>query len=153
MIATPSVCASFSSSCPEYNKSSPVASLNCPACSHIVSLSPGRMMLYQRISADTCATFPASYMDLAFHVPIGVVVLVEVRVVGTEVSFRLWPQHVIRPAEAGPSFPRTGVSWVVVNVSLVFGFLWGGVANPTPNPPPLSGLGTGCWLMDPTGGV
>jgi hypothetical protein len=116
MIATPSVCASFSSSCPEYNKSSPVARRNCPAYSHLVSLSPSRVMLYRRISADTCATFPASYMVLTFHVPMVVVVLVEIRVVGTEVSFRLWPQHVIRPAEAGPSSPRTGVSWVVVKL-------------------------------------
>jgi hypothetical protein len=84
-----------------------------------------------------------------------VVVLVEIRVVGTEVSFLISPQHVIRPTEAGPSSPRTGVSWVVVNVSVAFwfNFLRGGVTNPTPNPPPLSGLGTGCWLRDLTGGV
>jgi hypothetical protein len=40
-----------------------------------------------------------------------------------------------------------------MDVSLACGFLWDGVANPTPNPPPLSGLGTGCWLKEPRGGV
>jgi hypothetical protein len=40
-----------------------------------------------------------------------------------------------------------------VNVSVAFRFLRGGVANPMPNPPPLSELGTGCWLRDLTGGV
>ena len=76
MIATPSVCAALSSSCPEYNKSSPLASLFCPACSHLVSLNPSRAMLYQRISADTCAAFPSSYMVLTFHVAMVVVFLV-----------------------------------------------------------------------------
>lgn len=125
MIATPSVCAAFSSSCPEYNKSSPLASLFCPACSHLVSLSPSRAMLYRRISADTCAAFPASYMVLTFHVAMVVVFLVDRRVVGTEASFRLWPPHVILPAGAGPSSPRTGVCWAVVNASVAKSFFPG----------------------------
>ena len=118
MIATPSICAAFSSSCPVYNKSSPLASLFCPACSHLISLNPSRAMLYRRISADTFAAFPASYMVLTFHVAMVVVFLVDRRVVGTEVSFRLWSPHVILPAGAGPSSPRTGVSWTAVNASV-----------------------------------
>jgi hypothetical protein len=93
-----------------------------------------------KFADDTCATFSASYMVLTFHVPTVVVVLVDIRV-GTEASFRLWPQHIIHPAKAGPSSPRTGVSWVVVDVSVACGFLWGGVANPSPNPLLYLGLG------------
>ena len=139
MRPTPSVCAALSSSCPEY-KSSPLASLVCPASSHLVSLSPSRAMLYRRISADTCAAFPASYMVLTFHIAMVVVVLVDTRIVGTEASFRIWPQHAIPPAGAGHSSPRTGVSWAVVNASAAKSFFQGEGADPTPNLPGRTGF-------------
>jgi hypothetical protein len=79
-------------------------------------------------------------MVLMFDGPMVVVVLVDIRVVGTEASFQLGPQYVIRPTEAGSSSSRTGVSCVAVDVSVACK-LWGGVANPMPDPLPLSKLG------------
>ena len=64
-----------------------------------------------------------------------VVFLVDRRVVGTEASFRLWPPHVIHPAGAGPSSPRTGVSWAVVNASVAKSFFGVRVLTPRPTFP------------------
>ena len=46
------------------------------------------------------------------------VVLVDKRVVGTEASFRLSPQHFIGPVDTGPSSPKTGVFEFLVDVSV-----------------------------------
>ena len=97
-------------------------------------------MLHRRISAATCAAFPASYMVLTFHVAMVVVFLVDRRVVGTLASFRLWTPHVILPAGAGPFSPRTGVSWAVVNASVAISVFGVRVLTPRPTFPEGPGL-------------
>ena len=116
---TPSECGASSSSCPEYNINSPVANRSCPDWVHQVSQSPSTARLNLRISAVTCAVFPASYIVRTFQVPMFRVFLVERRVIGIVASFRLSPQHVIRPGKPGPASSRTEVLFsFVVHVSV-----------------------------------
>ena len=59
---------SSSSPCPEYNINSPVVNRSCPDWVHLVSQSPSMARLNLRISAATCAVFPASYIVRTFRV-------------------------------------------------------------------------------------
>ena len=101
--ATPSERGASFFSCPEYSIISPVVSRSCPDWVHRVSQSPSRARLNLRISAATWAVFPASYIVRTFHVPMFKLFLVERRVVGIVASFRLWPQHFMRPGKPGPT--------------------------------------------------
>ena len=116
---TPSECGASSSSCPDYNINSPVVNRSCPDWVHRVSQSPSTARLNLRISAVTCAVFPASYIVRTFQVPMFRVFLVERKVIGIVASFRLSPQHVIRPGKPGPASSRTEVLFsFVVHVSV-----------------------------------
>ena len=110
---TPSECGASSSSCPEYNFNSPVVNRSCPDWVHRVSHSPSTARLNLRSSAVTCAVVRT------FQVPMFKVFLVERRVIGIVASFRLSPQHVIRPGKPGPASSRTEVLFsFVVHVSV-----------------------------------
>ncbi len=91
---TPCVWGASVSSCLEYSNSSPVISLLCPACVHLVSLMPSKIRLLFFISAATCLVLPVSYMVLMFHVPMCVLL---VERIGSVASFRLSPPSVMRP--------------------------------------------------------
>ncbi|VDP59135.1 unnamed protein product [Schistosoma curassoni] len=67
--ATPCVCGAFSSSWPEYNRSSPEASRCCPTCVQCVSLIPSISRLYLLISAAIWKALPVSHIVRTFHVP------------------------------------------------------------------------------------
>ena len=107
--ATPCVCGAFSSSWPEYNRSSPEDSRCCPTCVQCVSLIPSTSRLYFLISAAIWKTLPVSHIVRTFHVPIKIVALVVRRCIGlmTSEGTRLssWDVIII------PSTPRAEFKW------------------------------------------
>jgi len=103
------------------------------------------VMLFFCISVAICALYVSSIV-LTFQVAMLMVVLVSRRF--GVVAFRgLSPLRVIR-GPAGPPFRRrrTEALGSLMFVSEARSFLRDEVANLTPNPPPLSGLGTGRGL-------
>ena len=116
---TPSECGASSSSCPENNINSPVVNRSFPDWVHRFSQSPSTARLNPRISAVIWAVFPASYIVRTFQVPMLKVFLVERTGIGIVASFRLSPQHVIRPGKPGPASSRMEVLFsFVVHVSV-----------------------------------
>lgn len=76
-------------------------------------------------------------MVLTFHVPMLVMVLVEMMVIGLVASKRLSLLGVILSPAMGPSSPRALVTFeFLVRESVTFLFFRGGVVGPTPNPQP-----------------
>ena len=111
---TPIECGASASSCAEYNINSPVVNRSCPDWVHRVSQSPGTARLNLRTSAVTLAVFPVSYIVRTDQVPMFKVFLVERRVIRIVTSFRLSPQHVIRPGKPGPASSGTEVFFHLV---------------------------------------
>ncbi|KAH3841343.1 hypothetical protein DPMN_114802 [Dreissena polymorpha] len=84
--ATPWVCAASSCSCLENNSNSPEVSCFCPEPVHLDSLIPRMARLSYLSCATTCSVFQVFNMFWTFHLPMVVVVLVEMMVFGLMAS-------------------------------------------------------------------
>ena len=123
MRPTPSVWGAPSIVWPEYNSCSPVASLICPDCSHIVLLMPSTLILYLFFSIATCLVLPASYIVLTFHVAILVGFLGVRRGVGPAASWWLSLHDVICLLDGDPSSPRRVFWFSIVDAFVTIKFL------------------------------
>lgn len=132
--ATPCVCGASSCSCPEYNSSSPLPRCSCPDPIQRASLIPRMETLLFFISEATCAHLPASNMVRTFHVPMVMVVLVEMMCFDLTASRWLSPPGVIHPTAGDTSSSRAKVTCVTfVSVFVTRRFLWDQVVSLTPN--------------------
>ena len=141
---TPPVYLLSSPSCPEYRIFTPDVKVSCPESGHLVSQRPSSVMLFFCISVAICAALDVSSIVLTFQVAMLMVVLVSR-------SFGVMASRGFSPAGLPSRRRRADAldSLVFVSGARV---LFYGVRYPdlTPNPPPLSGLGTGRALASTT---
>ena len=122
MKATPSVCGLSSSWCPEYNTTSPVASIVFPVEIHLVSLNPITSILYLCISFAIWAALPLWYMVVTFQVSSMDADLVFRRLIGIVASWLLSLQCVSRLVVEETLSTESKFIFLFVNVSVTVNF-------------------------------